>query len=112
MCAILEHPIHEKNDKEVMWKSGKKLMSDVSFLKKLIARAVDGLSPAVIAALNGIIQDPNFDPAVLERAPKSAKSVCIFICSGVPYYEALDAYKAKNKVAEEVADNLTGLRAK
>jgi hypothetical protein len=110
MCIILGQPINESLDLEAIWRSGKKIMSDVSFLTRLVTTALDGLSSAVIERLQRVTSDPNFDPAVLQRASKAAKSICTFIRSIVPYYTALWSYKAKNEGAEHLSENLTALR--
>ena len=112
MCLILGQPIEAGKDDESLWKSGKKVMTDPSFLNKLISRALDPLSPSVIDQLKKIIADPNFDPAVIQRASTAAKSICRFVRAIVPYYGALEIYKDRIKLAEENEQSLKALKAK
>jgi hypothetical protein len=109
MCLIFGIPIDEKLKPDALWRSVKKAMSDVSFLTRLITNALRGRLPLVIDRLRMIAADPTFDPAVLQRASKAAKSTCTFIRSIVPYYETLASHRTNNQGAEKLAANLAAL---
>ncbi|OHS95999.1 hypothetical protein TRFO_37840 [Tritrichomonas foetus] len=107
MCIVLDQPIDTTKEEEEIWNNAKRVMNDASFLNKLISKALDSLTTPVLEKLKIIIADPNFDPKVIQRASSAAKSICSFIRSVVPYYEALDIYKERAKVVEE---NEVGLK--
>lgn len=87
------------------WELGKRVMNDPSFLTKLISSALDSLSPTIIQKLTPIVRDPNFEPEIIEKSSSAAKSICKFIRSLIPYYDALVIYKDKNAQMMETEAN-------
>lgn len=110
MCIVLDQPIDTSKDDDTIWNNIKKVMNDVSLLNKLISKALDSLTPDHLEQLKKIINDPNFDPKLIQRASTAAKSICTFIRSLVPYYEALENHKKRIKVAEENEQHVKQLR--
>lgn len=110
MCIVLDQPIDRTKEDEVVWNSAKKVLNDASFMNKLVSKALDSLTPTVLEQLKQIIADPNFDPKVIQRASSAAKSICTFIRSVVPYYEALEVYKLRAKEVDESQKQLNELR--
>lgn len=94
------------------WPMGKKILNDPSFVSALIEKANNPLNEADIKKLKCICDDENFDPSIVERSSSAAKSICQFIRSLLPYYEANLTFKSKMKKMESFQENLAQLRAK
>ena len=116
LCVILGQPINinasTDEDFAKILNTGRIIMGDVSFLKKITNAVHDSLSQPILDALRKIIADPNFEPSAIERSSSAARSICIFIRAIIPYSEAIETHKAREKVAEEVQENLERLEKK
>ena len=95
-----------KDELEKIWNTGRLMMSDPGFLKKLTTTVQDNLNPDVLTAIKKITADPNFEPSVIERSSSAAKSISIFIRAIIPYAEAMARHKERIKESDAIQANL------
>lgn len=111
ICAVIGTKLDViKVDEKTIWAEGRHIMNDASFLNRLISIALDGLSNEILDTLRVLISDPAFEPSQVERSSTAAKSICYFVRSLVPYYEALEQYKERNNQLTELQAHLVELR--
>ena len=84
VCTLLG----EKPD----WDSAKKVLSDSSFMQKLLTYDKDNIPPKILKALQKYIQNPDFNAENVGKTSKAAKGLCMWCC-------AMDVY---SRVAKEV----------
>lgn len=105
-------PNETNEELEQKWPSVKKVLNDPTFIPQLIEKSQNPLNQNEMKQLKCICDDENFDPAIVERSSSAAKSICKFIRSLIPYYNALLSFKAKMKEMESVQDHINQLRMK
>jgi len=113
LLVLFGIPIEDKTEEitgqQPSFIAGKKLLSDTSFMSNLLKRAMEGLPDNILDSLRLFIADPNFDPDIVANSSSAAKSICIFIRTIVPYYDALKKQKEKQqelKVLTKVLDTI------
>jgi dynein heavy chain len=101
VCVMLQIPpvrIPDPDDpsKRIMdyWVPSQKMLTDVEFRNKLLTYNKDNIPPSVVAEIKkNYLDDPNFQPEVVESASSAAKGMCLWVRSLIIY----------DKVAKEVA---------
>ncbi|KAI5075577.1 hypothetical protein GOP47_0009653 [Adiantum capillus-veneris] len=92
VCVLLS----EKPD----WDTSKKIMGDVSFIKRLLEYNKDGITQAIQKKLVKYIEDPSLTPESVQKQSNAATSLCMWV-------RAMDVY---GKVARVVAPKKEALR--
>ena len=98
---------------EQKFSRAKRVLNDPSFVSNLIdITQSNPLNSSEVEKLTIICNDENFDPSVIERSSSAAKSICKYIRSLIPYYNAIFVLKAKTKEMETIQNNISSLRSK
>lgn len=104
--------INTEDGKNKIWALGRKIMGEISFKAKLTASVNENITPATVNKLRSIVNDPNFQLSVIERASSAAKAIAIFIKAIIPYAEAIWNHKDRVKEMAIFDENLEKLRKK
>eukprot|EP00701_Giardia_intestinalis_P004984 XP_001708808.1 Dynein heavy chain [Giardia lamblia ATCC 50803] len=78
VCILMETP---KQD----WDTAQKVLSKTDFLQSLMTFDKDNIKPKTLRSLRKYTQNPDFDPAKVEKVSKAAKSLCMW-CRAIDIY--------------------------
>ncbi|CRK89849.1 CLUMA_CG003435, isoform A [Clunio marinus] len=69
------------------WNTAKQIMSDVNFLKKLQDYDANNIQDATVKKLKPYIDHKDFQPAIVEKVSKTARSMCSWVIAMNKYAE-------------------------
>lgn len=78
VCILIETP---KQD----WDTAQKVLSKTDFLQSLMTFDKDNIKQKTLRSLRKYTQNPDFDPAKVEKVSKAAKSLCMW-CRAIDIY--------------------------
>ncbi|KAL3319655.1 Dynein heavy chain 6, axonemal [Cichlidogyrus casuarinus] len=81
------------------WASAKQLLGEGNFLKRLVDYPKDNISEALLKKLKRYIDNPDFEPEVVEKTSKACKSMCMWV-------RALDLYARVFRTVEPKRNRL------
>ncbi|XP_065087185.1 dynein axonemal heavy chain 6 [Ochlerotatus camptorhynchus] len=86
------------------WNSAKVVMADVNFLKKLEDYDKEHISDSILKKLKTYIEHKDFQPPIVEKVSKVAKSMCLWVIAVERYakvYRLVEPKIKRQKDAEE-----------
>jgi dynein heavy chain len=93
--------VTDPNDKSKIsfsyFETGKKMMKDPNFLKKLQKFDKDSISPETIEKLQPHIENPKFEPENVKKASVAAEGLCKWVRAMVNYYHINKDVKPKQE---------------
>lgn len=69
------------------WNNAKQIMSDVNFLKKLQEYNANNITEAMVKKLKPYLDHKDFQPAIVEKVSKTARSMCAWVIAMNRYAE-------------------------
>jgi len=82
---------------EQSWPSAKKMMADITFIKKLIEYDGDSISPSCRTALYALVRDPRLSPIMITRQSVAAAGLCRWAHALAAYDKALQVLRPKRE---------------
>lgn len=98
------------------WNTAKQLMNDVNFLKRLQEYDANNIAEATVKKLRPYIDNKDFQPAIVEKVSKTARSMCSWVIAMNRYaevYKDIEPKIRKRDAAEnELRQVMTVLKLK
>ncbi|KAM3182197.1 hypothetical protein ACTXT7_012865 [Hymenolepis weldensis] len=98
------------------WATAKTVLGDSNFLKKLVEYPKDDISDSLLKRLQKYVENPDFEPAVIEKVSKACKSLCMWVRALEMYACAYRTVEPKRKRLAEATKEMdimvANLRAK
>uniref|UniRef100_A0A1X7UKU1 AAA+ ATPase domain-containing protein n=2 Tax=Amphimedon queenslandica TaxID=400682 RepID=A0A1X7UKU1_AMPQE len=81
------------------WPSAKQLLGDSSLMKKMIEYDKDNIPDSTLKRLKKYVDDPQFEPDIVEKTSKACKSMCMWV-------RAMDKYSKVFRTVEPKRERL------
>ncbi|VDK35198.1 unnamed protein product [Taenia asiatica] len=83
------------------WATAKTLLGDSNLLRKLVEYPKDTISDSLLKKLQKYVDNPDFDPAVIEKVSKACKSLCMWVRALEMYARVYRNVEPKRRRLEE-----------
>ncbi|KAH9281795.1 Dynein heavy chain 6, axonemal [Echinococcus granulosus] len=83
------------------WATAKTLLGDSNLLRKLVEYPKDTISDSLLRKLQKYVDNPDFDPVVIEKVSKACKSLCMWVRALEMYARVYRNVEPKRKRLEE-----------
>ncbi|VDO08408.1 unnamed protein product [Rodentolepis nana] len=98
------------------WATAKTVLGDSNFLKKLVEYPKDDISDSLLKRLQKYVENPDFEPSVIEKVSKACKSLCMWVRALEMYatgYRTVEPKRKRLEAANKELDIMvTNLRSK
>lgn len=88
------------------WNSAKQIMADVNFLKKLQEYNANNIPDSMIKKLKPYVDNKDFQPAIVEKVSKTARSMCAWVIAMNKYAEVYKDIEPKIRKRDAAENEL------
>lgn len=93
------------------WNNAKTLMNDVNFLKRLQEYDANNISESTVKKLRPYVENKEFQPAVVEKVSKTARSMCAWVIAMNRYAEVYKDIEPKIRKRDAAENELRQVMA-
>lgn len=93
------------------WNTAKQLMNDVNFLKRLQEYDANNIAESTIKKLRPYVENKDFQPAIVEKVSKTARSMCSWVIAMNRYAEVYKDIEPKIRKRDAAENELRQVMA-